>query len=88
MLSKCITNFSINNDGCIDLNNNNLETQIAVEEEAICIAKEMCHDNDFDYHTAVLQSLKKLKGIMNYLEPLRNTNTHNEHLDRLKEMTR
>ena len=34
------------------------------------------------------QALEKLQIIKEYLEPLRNYNTQNEHLERLKELTR
>ena len=35
-----------------------------------------------------LQALKELKAIKDYLEPLRSINTHNEYLEKLKEMTK
>ena len=35
-----------------------------------------------------LQALKDLKAIREYLEPLRNTNTHNEYLEKLKELVK
>lgn len=35
-----------------------------------------------------LQALKELKAIKDYLEPLRSVNTHNECLEKLKEMTK
>ena len=33
-----------------------------------------------------LQALKELKAIREYLEPLRNFDTHNEHIEKLKEL--
>ena len=33
-----------------------------------------------------LQALKQLKAIKDYLEPLCSVNTHNEYLEKLKEM--
>lgn len=58
---------SVNDKYCsktLNLNNSqDLDVQIAIEEEAICIAKEECHENDVAYHEAILVSLKELKRI-------------------------
>ena len=71
----------------MDLNNNNdLAVQIAIEEEAVCMAKENGHDNDVKYHQAVLNSLKELQSIRTFVEPLRSFDTHNLYLEQLKEV--
>ena len=48
----------------MDLNKiDDIEVQIALEEEAVCTAKEKNHSNDVAYHEAIIKSLKLLKSM-------------------------
>ena len=40
------------------------------------------------YREQVAKWLEELKAIREYIKPLRNTNTHNEYLERLKELVK
>lgn len=52
----------------MDLNDvSNIDVQIAIEEEAVCMAQEKMHENDERYHRAILKSLNDLKAYKNAL---------------------
>lgn len=45
-------------------------------------------NNIFSYREQIAEWLEELKVIREYIEPLRNTNTHNEYLEKLKELVK
>lgn len=56
----------------MDLNNiNDIDVQIAIEEEGVCMAQEQLHENDEKYHRAIIKSLDELKIYKKALEIIR-----------------
>lgn len=59
-------------------------------ERYLCSKTEICDEGFMtcEEHKQIAEWLEELKAIREYVEPLRNTNTHNEYLEKLKELVK